>query len=255
MQYNIKEENGFRYLEEGEGEVMVILHGLFGAMSNFTHVINHYRERIKVSVPILPIYELPLLDATVGGLVKRVHKFIEWKGYTKVHLLGNSLGGHLGLLYCLKHLDKVKTLTLTGSSGLYESAMGDSYPRKSNYEYIKEKTEYTFYDPKTATKELIDEVFDAVNDRSKAIRILSMAKSAMRNNLREELNQINIPVLLIWGKQDTITPPFVGEEFQKLLPNAELHFIDKSGHAPMMEQPVEFNKLLDEFLMKQKVYA
>jgi pimeloyl-ACP methyl ester carboxylesterase len=62
------------------------------------------------------------------------------------------------------------------------------------------------------------------------------------------LNQIKIPTLLIWGKNDTVTPPFVAEEFHKLIPHSQLKFIDKCGHAPMMEVPGEFNDLLDSFL-------
>jgi pimeloyl-ACP methyl ester carboxylesterase len=60
---------------------------------------------------------------------------------------------------------------------------------------------------------------------------------------------------LVWGNQDTVTPPFVAHEFNKLIPNSELKFIDKCGHAPMMEQPAEFNAILEEFLTKIKKSA
>jgi pimeloyl-ACP methyl ester carboxylesterase len=152
----------------------------------------------------------------------------------------------------LKHPERVKSLILTGSSGLFENGMGDTYPKRGDYEYIKKKTELTFYDPKTATKELVDEVYEIVNNRLRVIKIIALAKSAIRNNLGEELNQIKQPTLLIWGNDDTITPPFVGREFNRLIPNSELHFIDKCGHAPMMEVPGEFNQILHKFLTKLK---
>jgi pimeloyl-ACP methyl ester carboxylesterase len=177
---------------------------------------------------------------------------MEARNYKGVHLLGNSLGGHVALLYVIKHPERIKSLILTGSSGLFENGMGDSYPKRGDYEYIKKKTEITFYDPKTASKELVDEVYEIVNNRLKAIKIIALAKSAIRNNLGEELNQIKQPTLLIWGNNDTITPPFVAREFHKLIPNSELHFIDKCGHAPMMEVPAEFNQILDKFLTKLK---
>jgi pimeloyl-ACP methyl ester carboxylesterase len=141
-------------------------------------------------------------------------------------------------------------MTLTGSSGLFESSLGDTYPRKSDYEYVKKKAEGTFYNPAMASKELVDEVFEIVNNRHKAIRMVVMAKSALRHNLRDEITAIQQPVCLIWGKNDTITPPFVGEEFEKLLPNAELNLLDECGHAPMMEQPKVFNSILEQFLTK-----
>jgi 2-hydroxy-6-oxonona-2,4-dienedioate hydrolase len=156
----------------------------------------------------------------------------------------------VALVHILKHPQKIKSLILTGSSGLFENGMGDSYPKRGDYEYIKKKTQLTFYDPATATKELVDEVFEITNNRIKVIKIIALAKSAIRNNLGEELSQIKQPTLLIWGNNDTITPPFVGREFNRLIPNSELHFVDKCGHAPMMEVADDFNRILEGFLNK-----
>jgi len=252
MNYDLKEVDKFKFIEEGEGETLLLLHGLFGAMSNFADLIEHFRKSYKVVVPILPLFDLDIFHTSVGGLQKFVNKFIETRGYSNIHLLGNSLGGHVALVHVLKHPEQIKTLTLTGSSGLFENGMGDTYPKRGDYEYIKKKTQLTFYDPEMATKELVDEVFEITNSRVKVIKIIALAKSAIRNNLGEELNQIKQPTCLIWGNNDTITPPFVGKEFNKLIPNSELHFVDKCGHAPMMEVPVEFNSILSAFLDKHK---
>ena len=250
MEYEIKLQDKFRFIEEGDGEPLILLHGLFGALSNFKPLIEYFRLQYKVIVPLLPLLEMDILHTSVGGLAKHVHKFIETREYEGVHLLGNSLGGHVALLHVLKYPERLKSLILTGSSGLFESGMGDSYPKRGDYEYIRKKTELTFYDPNTATKELVDEVYSITNNRLKAIKIIALAKSAIRNNLGEELNQIKLPTLLVWGKNDTITPPFVAQEFKKLIPNSELHFVDKCGHAPMMEVPEEFNAILLKFLKK-----
>lgn len=251
MEYEIKKEGKFDYVEVGEGEPLVLLHGLFGALSNFSDLIEHFKHTHKVVVPILPLYDLDLLHTTVKGLAKYVQQFIDHKGYDQIHLLGNSLGGHVGLVYILSHPEKIKTLILTGSSGLFENAMGDSYPKRGDYEYIRAKTAETFYDPAVATKELVDEVFEITNSRIKVIKIIALAKSAIRNNLGEELGQIQVPTLLIWGKNDKVTPPFVAEDFHKLIPNSELAFIDQCGHAPMMEVPNAFNAILEKFLKAQ----
>jgi pimeloyl-ACP methyl ester carboxylesterase len=176
-------------------------------------------------------------------------------GLQDITLLGNSLGGHVALIYCTNHPETVKALVLTGSSGLYENAFGGSFPRRESYDFVKEKVEYTFFDPKTATKELVDDVFQTINDRNRVIRILAMAKSAIRHNMAKELYKIRMPVALIWGRNDKITPPDVAVEFNRLLPNSELHWIDCCGHAAMMEQPDEFNKLLRAFLEREKVKA
>lgn len=255
MTLEVKKEKKFKYVDVGEGETLLLLHGLFGAMSNFKDLIEVFHTRYRIVLPILPLFELPFTRANLPGLVKHIQAFVEHKGLTSFSLIGNSLGGHIALMYALEHLEPVESITLTGSSGLYEHSLGDTFPKRGNYEYVKQKTELTFYDPKVATKELVDEVFSIVNDRRKALNVIATAKSAIRNNLREHLHKITVPVLLIWGLQDTITPPFVGEEFQKCLPNATLKFIDQCGHAPMMERPHEFNVLLDEFLQQLYVTA
>ncbi len=252
MQYEVKQNGKFKYVEEGAGEPLVLLHGLFGALSNFKDLVDHFKQTHKVIIPMLPLFDLTILDTTVGGLAKHVQKFLDTMNYGKVHLLGNSLGGHVGLVYTLKHQDKVKTLTLTGSSGLFENGMGETYPKRGDYDFIKKKTELTFYDPAIANKELVDEVYSIVNNRLKALKIIALAKSAIRHNLGDELKEIKVPTCLVWGKNDTITPPMVAEEFKKLIPNSELHWIDKCGHAPMMEVPAEFNVILDGFLAKHK---
>jgi pimeloyl-ACP methyl ester carboxylesterase len=252
MQYEIKYQDKFKYIEEGEGETLLLLHGLFGALSNFKDLIEHFRHTYKVVVPILPLFELDIFHTTVGGLEKYVQKFIDARDYNHIHLMGNSLGGHVALVHVLKNPERIKSLILTGSSGLFENGMGDTYPKRGDYEYIRKKTEMTFYDPNTATKELVDEVFEITNNRIKVIKIIALAKSAIRHNLGEELSKIEHPTLLIWGNNDIVTPPFVGEEFQKLIPNSELYLIDKCGHAPMMEVPEEFNRILEKFLTKQR---
>jgi pimeloyl-ACP methyl ester carboxylesterase len=250
MSYEIKQQDKFRYIEEGNGEPLLLLHGLFGALSNFQDLIEYFKNYNKVIVPMLPLLEMDILHTSVGGLAKFVHRFIEARQLKDVHLLGNSLGGHVALVHIIKHPERIKSLILTGSSGLFENGMGDSYPKRGDREYIKRKTELTFYDPRMATKELVDEVYSITNNRLKVIKIIALAKSAIRNNLGEELNQIKQPTLLVWGNNDTITPPFVAREFNRLIPNSELHFIDKCGHAPMMEVPGEFNAILHKFLKK-----
>lgn len=252
MIYEIKQDDKFNFIEEGQGEPLMLLHGLFGALSNFRFLIEHFKKNYTVVVPMLPLLEMDLLHTSVSGLQKYVHKFIEHRQYENIHLMGNSLGGHVALVQILKHPESIKSLILTGSSGLFENGMGDTYPKRGDKEYIRNKTSLTFYDPSLATDELVNEVFEITNNRLKVIKIIALAKSAIRNNLGDELKNILQPTCLIWGNNDTITPPFVGKEFNKLIPNSELHFIDKCGHAPMMEVPEAFNQILDGFLSKLK---
>lgn len=249
MKENLIETKDFRYVERGEGQPIVILHGLMGGLSNFRGVYDFFPEKgYRVIIPELPVYDLPLLKTTVKDIAVHLDKFFTSNHLEDVILLGNSLGGHIALLYTKLYPQKVRGLVITGSSGLYENAMGESYPKRGDYNYIKTKSEEVFYDPKVATKEIVDEVYETVNDRNKLIKTLAIAKSAIRHNMAKDLPKMEIPTAIIWGAQDCVTPPNVAEEFNRLLPNSTLYWIDKCGHAPMMEHPDSFNTLMDTWL-------
>ncbi len=248
MPYTIQKSGEFNYIDEGSGEVILMLHGLFGALSNWDSVINVFSTKYRTIIPMLPIYDMPLTNAGIDGLVEYVENFIEKLQLDNLNLLGNSLGGHVGLVYTLKHKDKVKRLVLTGSSGLFENSLGGSFPKRGSYEYIKERVEYTFYDPKSASQELVEEVFETTKSIPKCMRIVAIARSAQRHNMAKDIPSIIAPTLLVWGLNDTITPAHVGHEFNRLIPNSQLRFVDKCCHAPMMEHKEKFNKILLNFL-------
>jgi pimeloyl-ACP methyl ester carboxylesterase len=249
MAIEVKEENRFKFVDEGQGPVLLLLHGLFGALSNWEGVVSRFSKNFRVVIPMLPIYEMPIKEAGLDGLRKFVEDFVAFKKLDNLIIMGNSLGGHIALLYTLQNSDKVKKLILTGSSGLFEDSMGGSYPKRGNYDYIRERVAYTFYDPSVATKDLVDEVFETTRSIPKCLRIVAIAKSAQRHNMADDIPNITAPTLLVWGLNDTITPPIVAHEFNRLIPNSNLKFIDKCSHAPMMEHPEKFNELVEEFLV------
>ena len=249
MELRRQHQHGYEFVDEGRGPVLLLLHGLFGALSNWQDVVREFAPDHRVIIPLLPVYDMPLKQAGVPGLVAYVEGFVQAVGLpASFVVLGNSLGGHVALVYALANPRRVSRLVLTGSSGLFEDSMGGSFPKRGNYAYVRERVGYTFYDPTVATQELVDEVFDVTNSNAKVLRIIAIARSAQRHNLSKELARIPVPVLLVWGLNDTITPPPVAHEFARLLPHAELRFLDHCGHAPMMERPAGFNACLRRFL-------
>ena len=202
MEKDLIKDGKFTYIEKGEGKPIIILHGLMGGLSNFEGVTSFFPPKgYKVLIPELPLYAMPMLRTTVKNFAKYLKKFIEHKALEDVILLGNSLGGHIGLLHTKMYPSKVKALVITGSSGLYESAMGDGYPKRGDYEFIKKKAQDVFYDPEVATKEIVDEVFATVNDRIKLVKTLAIAKSAIRHNMAQDLPKMKTPTCIIWGKE------------------------------------------------------
>ena len=191
----------YNYVEKGEGEVVILLHGLMGAVSNFESTLEILPKfGYRVILPMLPLYSLPVLKTNVNKLADFINNFINDLEIEKCTLLGNSLGGHIGLILALRRPDVVKRLILSGSSGLYENTLGGKFPRRGSYDYIREKTEEVFFNPKKAKKDLVDEVFEIVNNKEKLIRVLMMAKSAIRHNMKEDLPKIKQKTCIIWEK-------------------------------------------------------
>ena len=236
------------YVEEGKGDPIILLHGLFGALSNWKGVVSYFSKTNRIIIPRIPITEVDVKEANLESLTEFIIKFINKLRLKKITLIGNSLGGHVGLMYSILHPKKVKKLILTGSSGLYENSFGGSYPKRGDYNYINDRINYTFYNPNILSKKYVDEIFKTLNDNAKCLNIITIARSAQRNNLARKLYKIKCPTLLVWGLNDTITPPSVAHQFNNLIPNSTLKFIDKCCHAPMMERPKIFNKLIEPFI-------
>lgn len=248
------EHNGnVSFAEEGQGEPLILLHGLFGNLSNWSETIKFFSSKYRVITPLLPIYQASWKSDVLTELVDYVHIIVQKLRLNKITLIGNSLGGHVALLYTLKYPEQVKNLVLTGSSGLFENNLGVSYPKKGDFKYISEKVKLAFFNEEVATHALVREVYETVNDIRKSIGVLKAAKAASRNNLKEYLEKISTPVLLIWGKEDRVTPLDVAFQFLELLSGrTELHIIEECGHAPMMEQPEQFNSILADYLKRKE---
>ena len=249
-----KRKKEFYYVEKGVGATIIILHGLMGGVSNFNGILNYLPKKgYNVIMLKLPVYNLALPNANIKYIAEYVRKFIEYKNLKKTILLGNSLGGHIALVFTKKYPELVKGLILTGSSGLYENSFNEGYPKRKSYEYVKRKTEEVFYDSSIATKEIVDDIYKNVNDRLKLLVTLKLAKNAITNNMAKDLSKMEAPTAIIWGKNDIITPPHVAEQFNELIPNSNLFWIDKCGHAPMMEHPDTFNEIMLGWLKDNKI--
>ncbi len=253
----LRESAGFRFVDAGphtDYPPILLLHGMLGDLSNWTNAIEALVENsYRVLVPVLPVYDLPLIHTSVGGLVDYVRAFVEHLKIESTVLVGNSLGGHVALLYAMRYPEHVPAMILSGASGIYETNIGTSVPRRQDKEYIRERAAVTFYDPIHVTDSLVDEMFSIMNDRGRVARLIKMARSTKKETVTEQLEMVTPPTLLVWGQDDVITPPAVAYEFLERMPNATLHFIERCGHAPMIERPEEFNRLMLDFLGEMTV--
>ncbi|MBC8265937.1 MAG: alpha/beta hydrolase [Flavobacteriales bacterium] len=249
----LKTKGKFTYIEEGKGKPIILLHGLMGGAENFGEMVGFISEKYQVYGLDLKLFKGNLLKVSVKNLSDYLYEFMNQIGIKSAVLMGNSMGGHIALIFAKDHPEMVDGLILTGSSGLFENSLGNSFPRRGDKDYIRTKTEEVFYNPEVATDELVDRVFEIANNRISVLKLLGYAKSAIRHNMANDIQNITKPTCLIWGANDKVTPPHVAEEFHKLMPNSELHWIPLCGHAAMWEHPKTFSEIILKWLEKHNL--
>jgi 2-hydroxy-6-oxonona-2,4-dienedioate hydrolase len=245
-----EKEPEFKTVEMGDaGPDMVLLHGLFGALSNWDTVqplMAKYSKPIALSLPLLSAHRS---EVKVKSLAVYTEYFVRSREFTPVTLCGNSLGGHVALRLCLAAPELVDCLILTATSGLYEHSV-DSLPVRPGYEFVREHMEKVFFNQKFVTEEAIGEIVRILEDRARVLNLIHAARSAKKDNLKDLLGQIKVPTLLLWGEDDTVTTMEVAEMFHSLIPNSQLISIKNCGHAPMIEHPEWFAEEVRKFLGK-----
>lgn len=225
---------------------LVFVHGMFGGLSNFDPLIDNLKG-YSVFVPKIPLYDFKRSDLSIPMLADWLKDFLETMEIANPVLLGNSMGGHVVLEFVYQNPLNAKAQILTGSSGLLEYDFGSSFPRRKSREYLREKANMTFYED-LADDVIVDELVEVTNNRKKILSLLKLTRSTHSYSMENKLGDIKQPTLLVWGKQDVVTPPKVARQFHQLLPNSTLEFIDRCGHAPMMERPEKFANLMLNFL-------
>ena len=237
----------FRWLERGDGEPVVLLHGLMGHMDHWEATLEALGPTARLLAPELPLFD-PRSTTSLAALARYVRDFLDALDIGRAVLGGNSLGGHIALELALAYPERVNGLVLTGSSGLFERTFTRGVPHRPTTEYVREKMEEVFYDPALVTDAWVESVRRTVTTRVTALRVLKVARAARSRNIEPLLGAIRAPTLLVWGKDDRVTPPEVAERFHRLIPGSTLVFLPSCGHAAMLEQPSRFNAIVEAWL-------
>ena len=249
---NDRTPSRFRWLERGGGEPVLLLHGLMGEMDHWGSALESLGALRRPIALELPIFDPGLADVSVPGLADYVRRFMEAIELPPAVVGGNSLGGHVALELALTHPGWVTGLILTGSSGLFERTFTRRVPHQPTGAYVRERMEEIFYDPTLVTPEWVESIRRIVTTRRAALRVLHAARAAKRHNVEERLVDIRVPTLLVWGKDDRITPPDVAERFHARIRGSQLVYLPNCGHAPMLERPDAFNAAVGEWLVETR---
>lgn len=238
------------FLERGSGRPLIFCAGLAGSIDNIFEIGLALSESYRFIVPYLPIYDMPLAECTIPRLGEYLETFLEDLGLEEAIFIGSSMGGGASLHYALRPGHRAKGLVLCGSSGLSTIPMQKGFLRRKDFSYVKGTVEDVFFNPATPSASMVKDVYDAIQKTDIALRFIRFTRSTANDQLHDRLHGISVPCLLVWGKQDRITPFEIAGIFQELLPDSETHYLDRCGHVPTQEHPGEVLCLVRNFLNK-----
>ena len=238
----------FRWLERGDGEPVLLLHGLMGEMDHWEASLVALEETCRAMALSLPLFDPDFPAVSFPELTGYVGRFLDVLDIPAAVVGGNSLGGHLALELALTRPERVSGLILAGSSGLFERGFSRGVPHRPTSQYLRQKMTEVFYDPDLVTPEWVERIRRILTDRSLVRRVLGLAASAKRHSLAARLPEIRVPTLLVWGRDDQVTPPEVARRFRELIPDSTLVFLPQCGHAPMLERPEDFAATVQTWL-------
>ena len=211
-------------------------------------------SRYRVIAPQLPVDPQPGRRWTgirsIDDLGDYVEHLIEKLDLGKFVICGNSLGGLVSIEYCLRHPERAAGLVLAGSAGLYERGLTNGARLRPTRALVRTMAADILYDKTLVTEQLVDEWHSAFLDRDYVRFVLRVSRATRDRCVKDELSRLKLPTLMIWGRDDEITPPSVAKEFQSRIDDVELRLIDNCGHAPNLEQPAVFAQMLQKFLSR-----
>ena len=246
----LKTEENHIYYEIGKGKTVIFCPGLFGGIYNVLEVFEYFSGNYRMLMPFFPMYDMPVHKTNVKSLGSYLGEFINDLHLNDVVIIGSSMGGGIALIHTLSDPSKVKAMILCGSSGISNIPLNIGFFKRKNYENIKIQTQNIFYNKKVPPDEMVEEIYNLILSYDSVIRAIRLTKSIRKYKMHEDLKQIKTPTLLIWGKNDPITPLEIGTEFHQLLSNSELNCLDDCGHVPTQEKPKEVIELMKKFFLK-----
>lgn len=241
-----------RVVEVGEGPPVIFLHGLVGLNDHWEEVVHRIRNRFRCHMLEVPLLSLSGDDCSIDGVEALTIAFMERHlpslGERRPLVVGNSFGGHVALRIALDRPDLVGGLVLAGASGLIEKSMVSDIQIRPSRAWLSRKISELFHNPATHMRESdLDRAYKELSARSGARAMVKLSRSARRNHLGKRIGEISKPTLLIWGRNDVVTPPEAADQFMASLPDGRIVWFDECGHAPMIEKPAEFARAMLDF--------
>lgn len=229
------------------GTPIVFLHGLVGLNDHWEGVVSRVCNRARCVMLEMPLLRLSGEECSIEGVSRITAKYLREQIKEPAILMGNSFGGHVAMRIACEEPELVKGLILAGASGLYERSLLANVQIRPSRAWLAKKIGELFYDKRHVWESDIDRSYAELARREGARAMVRLSRSARADHLGERLHKVKAPTLLIWGRQDVVTPPETAEEFHRLIRGSTLEWIDRCGHAPMMEHPEVFSSTVARF--------
>jgi pimeloyl-ACP methyl ester carboxylesterase len=250
------------YLEAGNsGPTVILLHGLGADATNWGFTIPALTSKYHVYAPDQIGFgksDKPIMNYRVATLVEFLDQFYQKLGIEKATLVGNSLGGWAAAAFAIAHPQKVDKLVLVSAAGYSTKRYGGQELSKDIYSVLNPSTtadmkrlfEAIFYDKVYKTDAFIAQAFTAKLKKGDGYTINSFIDSVLRGEdyIDDKVKAIKAPTLVIWGREDKLTPPAMADAFVQDIAGAQKLMIEQCGHAAQIEKAQIFNNALLKFL-------
>ncbi len=249
------------YQEAGSGPNVILLHGLGGDTTNWVLTIPVLASKYHVYVPDQIGFgrsDKPIMNYRPATLVEFLNLFCKKLGIEKATIVGNSLGGWAAALFAITHPEKVEKLVLVTAAGYSPKRWGGTEMTRdllltlnpSTTADFRRTLNQVFYNKALITDQFVEQSFTNKLKKGDGYTINSFIDSILRGEdlLDDKVKTIKAPTLVIWGREDGLTPLALGEAFAQDIPGAQKVIIDQCGHVPQIEKALEFNAALIKFL-------
>lgn len=248
-----------------DAETIVMIHGFGADKDNWLRFAKFFTERYQVIAIDLPGFgdsSKPNASYDVGTQTERVAAFVKTLGIKKVHVIGNSMGGHIAALYAARHPDQVLSVGLLDNAGV-------TSPKKSELHEMLERGEpnplvardaegfarlmaFVFVEPPALPANLRSYMAERASARSEQNDKIFSHLRDRYIPLEPELSKIQVPTLLLWGDKDRALDVSSIEVMKPLLKKPSVVIMKDCGHVPMIERPEETASHYQAFLDSAK---
>ncbi len=251
-----------RYVDVGEGPPVVLLHGFASSIENWVTVIPELKKTHRVIAIDLKGFgwtDRPVADYSPAAQAALVKAVLDQRGVKQAAIVAHSWGSSVALAFALAWPDRVSRLALY-DAWVYESQLpsmfqlaraqgvGEALFALFYSERSDERITLGFYDPEVVTQQLVDEVEKAFERPGTKAAALATVRGMDFKEVEKTYGRVKVPTLLLWGREDVVTPPSIGERLVRQLPRARMTVYPRCGHFPMIEAVAESTRDLIDFL-------